>query len=142
MRQGFSLIELMIVLVIISLFTCFAYPIYLNHLMQARRYDGQAALFDLANRLEHYYSEYHSYEKASLGTGEVTDIKNDNLSAQKWYCLKISSQTHTAYSLQAIPRGAQTKDKDCQSFTLDNLGHRGIAPGPHGDPLRKADECW
>lgn len=141
-HKGFSLIELLISCTILVIITSFAYASYFNHLLHSRRHDGQLALLDLANRLEHFYAEQHSYESATLGLGKPTDIKDDNLSAEKWYSLKIVSQSTDSFNLQAIPRNAQMKDRECQTLTLDHLGTQGITIGPAGSPTAVVSQCW
>ncbi|KTC84122.1 type IV pilin protein [Legionella brunensis] len=142
LSKGFSLIELMTVIIIMGILICFAYPSYRHYILHTRRYDGQLALLDLANRLEHFYAEQHTYETATLGFEKTTDIKDNNLSQEKWYLLKIASQTVDTYSLQAIPRNSQVNDLECQTLTLDHLGVKSISPGPKGTPIAQAEECW
>lgn len=142
-NRGFSLIELILVVILLGILAALAYPSYLNYLTRMRRYDGRAALLDLANRMERYYSEQNTYQTATVGTGKITDIKSSNLSFEQWYKLAITSQTTTTYSLQATPRMAQAvSDKDCQTLTLNNFGDKGISIGPNGTPIADPTRCW
>lgn len=140
--KGFSLIELLIVMVIAGILVSIAYPSYREYITRARRSDGQAALLDLASRMERYYSEENTYETATVGTGNPTDIIASNLSPEGWYTLVINATAHS-YNLQAIPRNAQaTSDTRCQTLTLNNLGLKGIASGPAGAPSGTVAQCW
>jgi type IV pilus assembly protein PilE len=58
---GFSLIELMIVVVITAVLAGIAYPTYQQYTTQARRSDAQSALTQTANRLEKFFTYCNSY---------------------------------------------------------------------------------
>ncbi|KTD39296.1 type-IV pilin [Legionella nautarum] len=142
-NKGFSLVELMIVILILGLFAVYTYPSYRNSIAQARRVDGQTALLTLANRMEAYYSQQQSYQGATIATGNESDILGTNYSEQSWYRLEITEQTDTHFSLQAIPIKAQaTADKLCQTLTFNSLGVKGISAGPMGLPRGQSSQCW
>ncbi|KTD16404.1 pilus assembly protein PilE [Legionella jordanis] len=142
LSTGFSLFELLIACLILIILMALAYPNYQKNIIKVRRLDAQNALFNLANRLEHYYANVHSYENASLGTGDAPDVISSNLSSQKWYRLEITSQTADEFSLSAVPINSQANDQECQTFTLNHEGNKGIAAGPCGQPRANARECW
>ncbi len=142
-NKGFTLIELLMVLVIIGILISIAYPSYRDYITRARRSDGQAALLDLASRMERYYSEENTYATATIGTGNATDVASSNQSPEGWYTLVISSATANSYTLQAIPQNAQaTADTRCQTLTLNSQGVKGITAGPSGTPTGTATDCW
>ncbi|CEK11174.1 type IV pilin protein [Legionella hackeliae] len=142
MKNGFTAIELLLVLAILGIFIGIAYPAYQSYLLHDRRYDGQVALLDLASQMEHFYAERLTYKTATIGTGKSTDIKSTNLSSERWYVLTILSQTSDSFILHATPINAQKRDKECQTFTLDHLGIKGIAAGPYGEPSATTTQCW
>ncbi|MDP3560675.1 MAG: type IV pilin protein [Legionellaceae bacterium] len=121
LRQGFSLMEVMIVLLIMSILACFSYPSYQHDVIRARRIDGQTALFDLANRMEKYYALHHTYQKATIATQANTDILTINTSPEGWYTLSIVEATDTTFQLQATANNSET-DMPCRIFTLNHLG--------------------
>lgn len=128
---GFNLIELTITLVILSLIITAAIPSYKQHIQATRRLDAQTGLFNLMGYLERYYLLHHSYEQASFAKLGISDK-----SPEGFYQLEIRAITPTAYTLAAIPLGAQQADHTCANFTLDHLGQKGIS----GDG--KVAECW
>lgn len=135
-QQGFSLIELMLVMILVALFASFTYPSYRESITRARRLDGQTALLDLANRLEQFYAKEHSYKGATLGSGAETDVFSSKHSPQNWYILVIENQTDSEFSLQAIPKGAQARDdQSCQILGFDSHGIKSKT----GNPGAK---CW
>lgn len=143
MDKGFSLIELLCVLAIISILTVIAYPSYNEYLVRTRRLDAQTALLHLAGRLEQYYMREHTYDTATLAHDKTHDVLNSNLSPGGWYTLTIEDVKQNTYQLQATPMGSQaTQDTRCQSLTLSNTGIEGIAKGPHGRPTGTSEQCW
>ena len=142
-KNGFSLIELLIVIAIIGIFSVFTYPGYRDSVTRARRVDGQTALLELANQMEHYYSKDQSYQNATLGTGKETDVRSSNHSAQNWYFLQITNQSDSDFSLEAIPIRAQAiDDTSCQTLTFNSSGVKGIKAGPLGNPIAAVNQCW
>lgn len=135
MKQGFSFIELIFVLMIIGILASFAYPSYKNTLFRARRSEAQTALFDLAQRMEDYYFIYHSYKIAKQHLGQQQ-------TANAWYNLSIEKAKNHAYRLHAIPIGVQANDVQCQTLTLDHTGQQGLAAGPNGEPQGTVANCW
>ena len=143
MEQGFSLIELLIVFVITSILACIAYPSYCDYIIRVHRIDGQSALLDLANRMERFYATENSYQTATIGTGNTTDVLKHNVSPEGWYTLTITQATDSTFTLQATPVHEQaTRDTHCQSFTFNQLGIKGIAQGAAGAPTAGVAECW
>lgn len=131
MRQnGFSLVELLIVVSVMGVLALIAVPSYNEVMTKSRRTDGKMALMDLAARMERYYSEHHSYADAAIAPSGTSDtqVLNSNESSQGWYQLQISSQSATSYTISAIPQNAQAgADLTCATFTYDNLGQEGIS---------------
>ncbi|WP_131781409.1 type IV pilin protein [Legionella gresilensis] len=143
LNRGFTLIELMIVVVIAAILAAIAYPSYRDYVTRSRRADGQAALLDLASRMERYYTQQNTYQTATIGTGNATDVRGTNLSPDQWYTLSITAQTPSSYTLQAVPNNQQaTNDSRCQTLTLNSLGVKGITAGPGGAPTGPASRCW
>jgi type IV pilus assembly protein PilE len=60
-NRGFSLIELMIVVTIVALLAGVTYPSYRESVRKAKRAEGRAALVQLMQQQERYYSQRSSY---------------------------------------------------------------------------------
>ncbi len=126
---AFTLIELIIVLAIICIVTCIAYPSYESYIIKARRSNAAIALMNLAASMEQYYTNNHTYQGASL---KNLRINNNN----DFYYLKIASENDIAYLIEAIPVGIQAKtDKKCGTLILNHLGEKSVSKG-------NAIYCW
>jgi len=132
--QGFTLIELMIVIAVIGIIAAIAIPAYTQFIEQSRRADGMDALQSAAQRLERCYSQYGSYDSDSCGvSGDVNDGFD---SPEGYYRITSSSLDTTSFTLDAEPLGVQADDA-CGTFTLSNTGVRGVKDGSLG-----SDDCW
>ncbi len=72
LSKGFTLIELMVTVIILSIIVAIAYPAYTNYTTQTRRSDAQVALTQTANRLEKYFSTCSQYPSAA-GAAAITN---------------------------------------------------------------------
>jgi len=66
-QRGFSLIELMIVVMIIGILAAFAYPSYQRYVQETRRTDGQAALMRVMQAQERYFTRTGTYSTDLAG---------------------------------------------------------------------------
>ena len=112
-QKGFTLLELMIVVVIIGILASIAYPSYLNHMRETRRTDAQTALTETANRLEKFNFQCNRYAISSeLAGGTIAACSGlgytNNLSPNGYYTIAIAAPTaacpaNTCYALTATP---------------------------------------
>ena len=78
-EQGFSLIELLIVLVIIGILASITYPIYNHAMIKTHRTEAKIALINLANQMEIYYlANNKSYADANFSKLHLNNITEKN----------------------------------------------------------------
>ena len=142
--NGFTLLELLIVIAIVSILAVVAVPSYREYVRQSRRADAQGALMAFANAMERYYTEHNTYKGAGTDNDKTTGAPTIFPTEApldgntKYYDLKINSADATSFVLHAVPKGAQAEDK-CGTLTLDSLGNRGITGADAGVT---AGDCW
>lgn len=114
-ESGFTLIEVMLVVAIISLLAGIGYPAYQSYLEKARRADAKAALVSFANRMERYYTENYTYTGAANGgnnTGppDIFPTQAPLDGGSVYYNLSIQAADGASFILRATPTGVQSGD--------------------------------
>ena len=121
LRFGFTLIELMIVVLIVSILAAFAYPSYREQLRKSRRADAQAVLMQASQYLERVFTESGCYWQADkLCNGETFGFTRSPLEGTQFYEIKLTADEDT-FTLTAKPTGSETGAGD---LTLDQIGQR------------------
>src|SRR5688572_16422624 len=123
--RGFTMIELMIVIAVLSILVLIAYPAYDSFVTRTRRSEAKRELLALATAQERYFTNCNAYAAAldgsqanctGLGTGAATRTsENDH------YLISLAGGG-TTYTLTATARGAQAEDAICGNFTLTDTG--------------------
>ena len=108
-NNGFTLMELMIVIAIIGIIAAIALPSYQNYVIRTHRTDASAALLGFSQAMERYFMENNSYLGAAAGgadTGAPAIFPSQSPidSGDKSYDLTIQAATGTTYTLRATPR--------------------------------------
>ena len=136
--QGFSLLELIIVLAIAGVLYAIASPRYQQYVVRSNRTEGQALLVDAAARQARYHAQNHVYVTTQADIGNLhlpRTSGNEVTSPSGLYRLDIGLG-NGGYQLQAVPLGTQAADSACASLLLDGTGN----PGSTG--TAPVSECW
>ena len=140
-KNGFTLIEMMIVLIILGVLIMVALPAYQNSVIKSNRVAGRGVLMDLASRQEQFFINNKSYTNSLTDLGLPADYYVDNQAervalADAIYQINLSTVGGNGYTLSAVPLNRQTKDTQCQSLTLNGIGQKTESG------TLTASECW
>lgn len=144
--HAFTLVEVLIVLVIIGILAVIAYPNVASHLVKGKRAGAQAALLEMMQMQEQYFTEHNTYLAFSADAPDPL--------AQRFRWFSGSSAAASAYELRGqactghtIERcielraepgtgrvDATFRDPDCGTLSMRSDGEQG-ASGP-------AEGCW
>lgn len=137
-EHGFTLMEVMIVVVIIGILAAIGLPSYQDSVRKGRRSDAISLLLDVANRQEQHMLDRSTYTTDMTDLGLAADPAQ---SEERHYTVDAAAcaagTIATCYVLTATPAAGspQAADGGCTTFTLDSFGRRGATGS-------QADNCW
>ncbi|WP_331000013.1 type IV pilin protein [Pseudothauera nasutitermitis] len=133
-QRGFSLIELMIVVVIVGVLASIVYPSYQEHVRKTRRADAQAALMELTQFMERRYTTNGRYGAAGCAGVALPFTRSPKDGGTVFYNIGIVCNADT-FTLTAVPTGPMANDA-CGNLAMTHTGARGRSGGA---PM---ELCW
>jgi type IV pilus assembly protein PilE len=130
--RGFTLIELVVAMLIVSILAAIAIPSYSNYVRKARRVEAKNALLDIGTMEERYFTSQQVYTQtwADLGysgTGALT-LPSGYYSVTNTRFVAATVPTATSagspaiWEFTATALGDQLKDTKCKTFVVDSTG--------------------
>jgi type IV pilus assembly protein PilE len=138
-QDGFTIIEVMVTVVIVSVLSAIAYPAYTQYIVRAKRSAAEGFLFTVANKQEQALLNARTY--FSVATGTATEWSAVSVTVPKEvfdnYTITVAASASPAYTVTAAPIGSQAvNDAKCGNLTLTNVGAKGITG------TSSVSECW
>ena len=140
---GFTLVELMIVIVVVAIVVGIALPGYQKHVIKTKRSIAKGELMEVLARQEQFFVNNRQYATtlAALGLSDpyAIDANGDQVlttADERIYEISLVSPTPTAFSVRALPQRGQTKDSWCGTLTISSTG---VQSETGSAPLA---ECW
>jgi type IV pilus assembly protein PilE len=118
--RGFTLLEVMIVVVIVGILAAIALPSYQSQLRRSARAEAQTLLTDAATRQQQFMVDKRSYA-ASLAALNLAPPAS--IVSKFTFPVVASDGPPPTFTLTAQAVGDQTNDK-CPTLTIDNAGNR------------------
>lgn len=119
--DGFTLIELVVVLTVISLLAVLGWPSYQEHRVRSHRLSAQAQMLEIASRQQQFLltqGRYASQEQLEASGYQLPDA------LQPLYAYRLSlSSTPPAYTLYFTPRPGSAQFADAP-LSLGSDGQR------------------
>lgn len=129
--NGFTLLELLIVVAIVAIIAVFALPTYQRQTMHAHRANAQAKMLEIAGLLENHYLQQGSYSQALIDNINAdADLSHAPSATNHQYDITVKqTDSGQSYQISATPQNAEAR---CGVLTLDNFHTQGADD----------DNCW
>lgn len=124
LMKGFTLIEVMIVVVIIGILAAIAYPSYVNQVQRSHRADAQGEMLAYAQAMERCFTTTNTYAGCE-------NTYNPDIDTAR-YAISVAERDATSFRIVAQPGTAQTGDR-CGQLEVNHRGQTDAA-GPA--------DCW
>jgi len=148
--SGFTLIELMVTVAIVTILATIAVTSYTSQVQKSRRTEAKSALLDLAGREERLFSTTNVYssDEAFLGYATVSTPMTNMTFGNKYYTLTAVVPDPAqapgppagipSYILTATPVAGnnQAGDTTCKAFSVNQLGVQTVSG------TGTAASCW
>lgn len=142
-QRGVTLIEILIVMVILALIASFAYPSYMNYVVDTKRTAATSILLQVADRQQQFFMDNKRFSNDLTNLGFAANplvIADDGRAmanaadSDSTYSVALSNVTATTYTITAAPlNGQAARDTECGSLTLNQTLTKGSAGG---------SDCW
>jgi type IV pilus assembly protein PilE len=125
-NRGFSLIELMVVVVIVAVCAAVGYPAYTQHVQKSNRSAAESVLMQAAAQQEKYLLDARSYATllSALNVSAPTNVSNI-------YTIGVdvnNSATPPTYSITATPISGKSAALDaCGTLSYNQAGTKGVS---------------
>ena len=124
---GFTLLELMLVVVIIGILASIAYPSYRDFVLRAKRSEGKAALLKVQLAQEKYRANNINY-------GSLAQLGLSTSSPTGYYSITVNlSLTENAYTASATPNFIDT---NCDILSITQVDTKTVSGND------SAKNCW
>lgn len=135
LEQGFTLIELMIVVAVIAILSAIALPSYNAYVERSHRANARAALLQASQWMERAATARGTYPlNAEIPAGVLT-VEGGR------YVIATDSTTRATFTFTATPTAAQANDR-CAAFVINQAGTRLQTPTAVITTPLAAAECW
>ena len=138
--KGFTLVELIVTMVVVSILAAIAIPGYTSQIRKSRRTEARNAVLDAAAREERFFATHNTYSLTA------TDLGYGTFPAPvgSYYTLSVQCPVAAAggcaagFTVTAVPptTSPQSKDTACTAFMVDQTGLQTATPAANNTL------CW
>ncbi|GHU29796.1 type IV minor pilin protein PilE [Betaproteobacteria bacterium] len=134
--KGFTLIELMIVVVVVAILAAIALPSYFDYTVRTRRATAASCLLELSQFMERHYTKNLKFDDVVFNDDTPNPHCREDLKGFYKFSL---TKTDSSYTITATPDGTQATAprEKCKNLTITDSGVKGISGTDE-----VAANCW
>jgi type IV pilus assembly protein PilE len=125
-RNGFTVIEVMIVVAIVAILAAIALPNYSDYVKRGKIIEATSGMSDLRQGMEQWFLDHRTYVGYCASTSGLTRVQP----TVKAFTLTCPTETVSTYAIQAD--GVAAEGMSGFTYTLDNTGAKKTTAVPSG----------
>jgi type IV pilus assembly protein PilE len=135
--RGFTLIEIMIVVLIVGILAAIALTSYQRQVVESRRKAATACLMESAQFMERFYTTNLRYDETTAGNAVALPAVSCFGDLAEFYTFTIGAVDQRTFRIDAAPQGVQaSRDGLCGTLALEQDGRRTVSG------TGTAAQCW
>ncbi|MES2042017.1 MAG: type IV pilin protein [Pseudomonadota bacterium] len=141
-EAGFTLIEMLIVVVILGILAAISIPAYTDNVRRSRRADARSVLMQNSQFMQSFFTVNDRYDKMRDNTAValpmlVSPVGSSGATVDYDISFAVAP-TATTYSVRAVPKaGGRMATDGCGTYVINEVGARSNV----GNTLT-TDTCW
>lgn len=136
LAKGFTLVELMIVVVVVGILSMVALPAYTDYIMRGKIPEATSNLATLRVRMEQWFQDNRTYQTNPVN-GTACGVVMPTAPAVQYFVLTCSAPAATTYTITATGAGSMTGFT--YTITETNTKATPAAPADWGPT---STTCW
>ena len=134
--RGFTLLEILVVVLLVAVVAALAVPGWRQHLVRVHRSEAITGLAEIAAAEERFYLSQGRYAGA-LTAAPPSGLGLALSASARHYSFSIAvAEDGQSFIASATPTGNQGSDGECFVFSIDHRGRRAVSGS------REAVFCW
>jgi type IV pilus assembly protein PilE len=126
-NQGFTLIEILVVLAIIAILSAIAIPTYSGYMIRSYRADAQATLNYVSHFMQKVRTEQGSYAPGGTAPTLPAGYQNSPSSGAARYTITLSGVTANGFTATATPEASISGAEVCGNLSIDHTGNKSFS---------------
>lgn len=119
-QQGFTLIELMIVVLMLAILATIAYPSYETYVRQTRLENARADLMVNAQMMERYYAQNHRFPADEASDAAERSKISSAIKQNEFFSIEYQAASNDNYRLVATANSKNSNEK--RNIQIDGNG--------------------
>lgn len=99
-RKGFTLVELMVVVIIVLVLAGIAVPVYIHYIQEGKKSEGYAVIDSIVSGALVYFQKTNSYEDGTIDLW----LARDDVDNAQYFTYVISGQGDAGFVVTATPK--------------------------------------
>lgn len=100
-QKGYTLVELMVVIIIVLVLAGIAVPVYIHHVFESKKAEAYEMIDQICQGADDYFDQYDTFVGGTIGQFDLSEVVPE----AEYFTYKLRSLTKYTYVVTAVERG-------------------------------------